>query len=123
LAALRVELLRRMARLDGRALLRLRGEAALARITADVDALEGIVLRLALPALAAAITHAAVFAALLGLVGWPVAVTVLAACVPPGTLVLVRLARRGRAPSEAAEAGQQALGRGLIDALRDREAL
>ena len=74
LAVLRVDLLRRQAGQGARALMRLRGEAALTRIVADVDALDGLVLRLFLPALAALATHALAFAMLAWLSGLPVAV-------------------------------------------------
>lgn len=123
LAALRVDLLRRQARLDARALARLRGEANLTRIIADVDALDGIVLRLLLPVLAGLATHALVFLALALLVDSLVAWLVLLGYLPLVALVLRRLARRGIAPSAAAEDRAQTLRRGLIDMLRDREAL
>lgn len=123
LAVLRVDLLRRQARLDAHALARLRGEANLTRIVADVDALDGIVLRLLLPVLAGLATHALVFLALTLLVDWLVAWLVLLGYLPLAALVLRRLARRGIAPSAAAEDRAQTLRRGLIDMLRDREAL
>lgn len=123
LAALRVDLLRRQAGLDARALARLRGEANLTRIVADVDALDGIVLRLLLPVLAGLATHAVAFLALALLVDWLVAWLVLLGYLPLAALVLRRLARRGIAPSAAAEDRAQTLRRGLIDMLRDREAL
>lgn len=123
LAALKVDLLRRQVRLDGRALTRFRGEAALTRIVADVDALDGIVLRLLLPGMAALLTHALVFVALGMVAGWPVALAVAVGYIPAGAFVLVRLARRSIAPSGQAEEQVQALRRGVIDMIRDREAL
>jgi len=123
LAALRVDLLRAQAAAGGRALERLRGEAALTRIIADVDALDGLVLRLALPALAGLVTHLAVFLMLLWLVGLPVALAIAVGMLPLTALVLWRLGRVSRGPSDAAEAGAQALRRGLIDMIRDRTAL
>ncbi|MBY5972276.1 ATP-binding cassette domain-containing protein [Ferrimonas balearica] len=123
LAALRVDLLRRQARAGGRALARLRSEATLTRILADVDALDGLVLRLALPVFAALLTHAVVFAMLGWLAGWPLALTVAAIYLPLAALVLWRLARAGMAPSREGEREAQALRRGMIDMIRDREAL
>ncbi len=120
LSALRVALLRRFAALDARGLARLRGEGALTRIVADVDALDGLVLRLALPVLAGLAAHLLVFAALGWLAGWPVALAVLLGWLPAAALILWRL---GRAPSDEAEARGQALWRGVIDAIRDRDAL
>ncbi|WP_109468292.1 amino acid ABC transporter ATP-binding/permease protein [Albibacillus kandeliae] len=123
LAALRVDLLRRLARLDGRALSRLRGEQVLTRIVADVDALDGLVLRLLLPGTAALAAHLLIFAALAWLLGWPVALAILAGTLPAAALILWRLARRGLRPSTDAENEAQALRRGLIDTIRDREAV
>lgn len=123
LAALRVDLLRRQVRLDGRALTRFRGEAALTRIVADVDALDGIVLRLLLPGMAAIVTHGLVFVALGLLAGWPIALAVAIGYIPAAVYVLVRLARRSIKPSGRAEEQVQALRRGVIDMIRDRNAL
>ncbi len=123
LAALRVSLLRQQAGLGARALLRLRSEGVLTRIVADVDALDGLVLRLLLPTLAALVTQAVVFLALLWLVGLPVALAILAGTLPAATLILWHLARCARGPSDAGERESQALRRGLIDMIRDREAL
>lgn len=123
LAVLRVDLLRRQAGQGARALMRLRGEAALTRIVADVDALDGLVLRLFLPALAALATHALAFAMLAWLSGLPVAVAVAAGYLPGAVLALWLLGRRAIAPSAQGERQAQALRTGLIDAMRDRAAL
>lgn len=123
LAALRVDLLRRQARAGGRTLAKLRGEAVLTRILADVDALDGVVLRLFLPVLAGLVTHLAVFAVLGWLAGWVVAQTVAVIYLPLAALVLWRLGRAAMAPSREGEREAQALRRGLIDTIRDREAL
>lgn len=123
LAALRVALLRRQAGLGARALTRLRSEGVLTRIVSDVDALDGIILRLVLPVAAALITHLVGFVLLGWIVGWPVALTVLAGYLPAAALILWRLARRTISPSDNAERESQALRRALIDAIRDREAL
>ena len=121
LAALRVDLLKRVARRDGRQLQNLRGEAALTRIVSDVDALDGVILRLFLPVLAAAVTHAVAFAALWWLAGAPVALSVLVGYVPAGLVVLVVLGARSLSPSRTAEEDAQRLRRGVIDLIRDRE--
>lgn len=123
LAALRVTVLRQQGGLDARALARLRGEAVLTRVVSDVDALDGLLLRVVLPVAAGVVTQALVFAALWWLVGPLVALAVLAALLPASAVVLWVLARATLAPSEAAEAGSQALRRGVIDTIRDREAL
>lgn len=123
LAALRVSLLRRHSASDTRTLVNLRSEGALTRIISDVDALDGVILRLFLPALAAVIAHAVIFGALLWLVGWQVAAVVLAGYAVPVAVILWRLARRCLIPSGRAEALQQGLRRAIIDMIRDREAL
>lgn len=121
LATLRVSLLKRQTRLGNRALARLRGEAILTRIISDVDALDGVVLRLALPGLAGLITHLLVFAVLGWLASWWVAWALLAGYVPLALLILWMLARRTIVPADDAEAEAQALRRSLIDMLRDRQ--
>jgi ATP-binding cassette subfamily C protein CydC len=123
LAALRTTLLRRQGRLDGRALARLRGEAELTRIASDVDALDGVALRLLLPGGAALVTHLAVFLALGWLAGWPVAWVVLGGYVPVAAIIFWFLARRSIAPSDQSEVQAQALRRGVIDMIRDRQSL
>jgi ATP-binding cassette subfamily C protein CydC len=123
LAALRVSLLRRQARLGARALMRLRSEYALTRIVSDVDALDGLVLRLLLPVAAALVTQAAALVALTWIVGPPVALTILVGYVPVAALILWHLARRTLGPSDIAERESQNLRRGIIDMIRDRVAL
>ncbi len=123
LAALRVALLRRQGRLGAHALARLRSEAVLTRIVSDVDALDGLVLRLVLPGLAALIAHLCVFAVLGWLAGWAVAGVVLAGYVPLAIVILWCLARRSVAPSARAETEAQQLRRGVIGMIRDRQAL
>ncbi len=123
LAALRVTLLRRQARLGARDLASLRSEAVLTRIVSDVDALDGVVLRLLLPGLAALITHGLVFLALGWLASWLVAWAVLGGYVPLAALIFWRLARRSIRPSDAVETQDQTLRRGIIDMIRDRQSL
>ncbi len=123
LAALRVALLRAHARLGGRDLARLRGEGVLTRIVSDVDALDGLVLRLALPGMAALVTHLLVFAMLSWLVGWAVAGVILGIYLLAAAVILTWLGRRTMQPAAQAEMRGQALRRGVIDMIRDREAL
>ncbi|QFS84036.1 putative ABC transporter ATP-binding protein [Roseivivax sp. THAF40] len=123
LAALRVVLMRSFAGRDAAHLMRLRGEGALTRIISDVDALDGVMLRLVLPIAAALMTHALVFAALVWLVGLPVAAIVLVGYLSLACLILVRLARGSLRPSAEMEEKSQDLRRGIIDMIRDREAL
>ena len=123
LAVLRVVLLRGVARSDARDLAKLRGEDALTRIVSDVDALDGVVLRLILPLGAAIVTHAFVFAALGLIVSWSVAAVIGGLYLTLGFAVLVRLGLGTLAPASTAEAQSQFLRRGMIDMIRDREAL
>ncbi|MBT9383831.1 ATP-binding cassette domain-containing protein [Pseudooceanicola sp. CBS1P-1] len=123
LAALRVDLLRRQARAGARALAQLRSETALTRIIADVDALDGLVLRLLLPLLAGGCTIVLAALALWALVGGGVALMLPLLLLPGAALILLVLARRSLAPASEAEAALQRLRRGLIDMIRDREAL
>ncbi|MFV0246142.1 MAG: amino acid ABC transporter ATP-binding/permease protein [Qingshengfaniella sp.] len=123
LAALRVGLLRGHSRLDARGLNRLRSETILTRIVSDVDALDGLILRLALPVLATGLTHLVVFGSLAWLVGLPVAGALLGCYVPLAAVILWRLGRATLIPSDQAEHSGQTLRRGMIDMIRDREAL
>jgi ATP-binding cassette subfamily C protein CydC len=123
LAALRVVLLRVTVRQNWRGLSALRSESALTRIISDVDALDGLILRLVLPLSAALITHLVVFLTLSWLVGWPVPLILLAGYGFMATAIFVMLARWTIEPSRAAEDAGQRLRRGVIDMIRDREAL
>lgn len=123
LAALRVVLLRGFARSDARELAKLRGEGALTRIVSDVDALDGVVLRLILPLGAAILTHVLVFAALGLIVGWSVSLVVGGLYLFFGSVILLRLGRGTVVPAGDGETQGQHLRRGVIDMIRDREAL
>ncbi|ODR96308.1 hypothetical protein AUC70_15590 [Methyloceanibacter stevinii] len=123
LAKLRVRLLEQEATRDARGLMQLRSEGVLTRIVADVDALDGLALRLLLPVTAALLAHVAVFWVLGWLVGWPMAWAILIGYVPFAALILWHLGREGLHPSHTAEIEAQGLRRGLIDTIRDREAL
>ena len=120
LTALRVDLLRRQARAGLDTMLRLRGAVALNRLTADVDALDGVALRLALPLLGAIVTQSGVFVALWAWVGLPIALWIIGAFVGGGALVLIVTARTARAPSIAAERATQSLRQAVIDLIRGR---
>lgn len=124
LAALRIDLMHRLEQWPIDALRRLRGGTALTRITADVDALDGVVLRLALPVAAALIAHAVAFALLAWLADPAVAAAVALGYLAGGGLILLRVAVKTFAPSAEAEAAAQALRRGAIGLFRgQREAI
>ncbi|MCT4372355.1 ATP-binding cassette domain-containing protein [Yangia mangrovi] len=120
LAALRVTLLERLERFPVADLRRLRGASALTRITADVDALDGVVLRLALPVAAALLTHLAVFFGLWALTSHAIALSVAAGYMMGGGVVLWRVARATLGLSARAEEASQDLRRRAIGLFRGR---
>ncbi len=123
LAALRVRLIATQARAPWEALNRLRSAEALNRLGADVEALDGLLLRLILPLGAAALTLAGTFAALWLLVGLPLAVLVAGGLSIGGVLVYALGARAARRPSAALETATQSLRRGIVETLGAREGL
>ena len=124
LAALRIDLMRRLEQWPIDALRRLRGGTALTRITADVDALDGVALRLALPVAGALVTHAVAFAVLAWLADPAVAAAIALGYLAGGSVILLRVALRTFAPSTEAEEAAQALRRGAIGLFRgQREAI
>lgn len=120
LAALRVQLLAGIAALPHEAQARLRGARALNRLTADVDALDGLMLRLVLPGLAALVAQLGAAVALWWLVAPGVALAVAGVYALGGGLTLWATARAGHAPAEAAETALQDLRAGSFDLLRSR---
>lgn len=120
LAALRVDLLRRQAAAGLEQMLRLRGAVALNRMTADVDALDGVALRLVLPFVAALAVLGLAVLLLWVAVGPEVALAVTGIFVVAGAGVLWLTARLGAAPSVQAERAGQALRREAIDMIRAR---
>ncbi|MEP3631544.1 MAG: ATP-binding cassette domain-containing protein [Shimia thalassica] len=123
LSTLRISLMRRLSRLSLPEMQRLRGPLALTRITADVDALDGIVLRVGLPIAAGLITHFVVFVGLWALTDISLAVTIACGYVLGGGIILLRLARRTYAPSRHAEEASQTLRRDTIGLMRGRSDL
>lgn len=120
LAALRVQLLAGIAALPHAAQARLRGARALNRLTADVDALDGLMLRLVLPGLAAVLTQLGAGVALWHLVAPAVALTVGAIYALGGGVILAQAARAGREPAEAAETALQEMRAASFDLVRSR---
>ncbi|MDO6520811.1 ATP-binding cassette domain-containing protein [Shimia thalassica] len=123
LSTLRISLMRRLSRLSLPEMQRLRGPLALTRITADVDALDGIVLRVGLPIAAGLITHVVVFVGLWALTDIALAVMIACGYVLGGGIILLRLARRTYAPSRHAEEASQTLRRDTIGLMRGRSDL
>ncbi|MFC3182397.1 amino acid ABC transporter ATP-binding/permease protein [Cypionkella sinensis] len=99
---------------------RLRGPQVLNRITADIDALDGLPLRLILPLIAGGITLAASFAVLWALAGLAIAATVALGFGLGGAVVLIWAGRAGSKPSRRVEYAAQAFRARLIDLVQAR---
>lgn len=123
LARLRVELLRAILRQPFNALARLRGSERLNTLTIDVDALDGLALRLVIPALAAIVILFASFLILGWLVGFAIA-TWLALGFIAGAVLAFSLALKttGRA-SRIRQRSMQALRMRFIDMMRGQAEL
>ncbi|SMH33565.1 thiol reductant ABC exporter subunit CydC [Maritimibacter sp. HL-12] len=120
LAALRVRLLARAAALPFDAMVRARRSAELNRITADVDALDGIPLRLILPIGAGLAAHGLVFGVLWWLGDLRVAAAILAIYLAGATAIMAWAGARAARPSARAERAAQTFRARLLDLLRAR---
>jgi ATP-binding cassette subfamily C protein CydC len=120
LAALRVHLLERLAAAPFARLERVRGGLALNALTADVDALDGVPLRLILPLAAGLATQLLAAAMVAWLVDPGVALWVLGVYLLGGGAALGLGARASAAPSRRAERALQALRARTVDLLRAR---
>jgi len=124
LARLRLALLEALERWPVDRLRRLRSSAELTRIAADVDALDGLVLRLVVPAVAALLTHLLAIVLLAWLTDPVIALSVGLGYLLGGALVLGLMALRTLSPSMAAERHRQDMRRRVIGLFRgQREVL
>ncbi|SFK05739.1 thiol reductant ABC exporter subunit CydC [Celeribacter neptunius] len=123
LTRLRVTLLSGLAKRSHERLIRLRGAQALNRIIADVDALDGVPLRLFLPLIAGGATQLLALLFLSWLVDWRVALPIFLIFTFGALAVLLWGIRRARVPSRRAEAAAQAFRTRFIDLLTSREDL
>ncbi|NIY78083.1 thiol reductant ABC exporter subunit CydC [Celeribacter sp. HF31] len=123
LAKLRVTLLAALSTRSHDRLIRLRGAQALNRIVADVDALDGVPLRLFLPLIAGGATQLLALAVLSWLVDWRVAVAIFGIFTLGGLGVVLWGVRRARVPSRRAESAAQAFRARFIDLVTTREDL
>ncbi|SFR53750.1 amino acid ABC transporter ATP-binding/permease protein [Litoreibacter janthinus] len=123
LEVLRLRLLGGLLTAEYARMIRLRGAQALNRLTADVDALDGISLRLVLPVLAGIFAQLTAFVVLWVLVGLPVALWVLVGFVGGAALIFWRTAQRTAPLSRRAEAAGQAFRSRFIDLIRARRDL
>jgi len=123
LSALRLRLLRGYLASPFREVERLRAASALNRITADVDALDGALLRLVLPGLAGGITVVTATMILWWLVHPALAlILALGYLVAPNFVFLIGQ-HRARKPSRQAEAAMQALRIRLVELISARDDL
>jgi ATP-binding cassette subfamily C protein CydC len=123
LTRLRVALLSRVAARSYDRLIRLRGAQALNRIVADVDALDGVPLRLFLPLIAGAVTQIVACVMIAWLVDPRVGLAIFGLFTFGGAGVLVWGIRRAQTPSRRMEAAAQAFRSRLIDLITGREDL
>ncbi len=123
LASLRVRLLERFSAAPYEDMIRLRRATALNRITADVDALDGIPLRLILPIGAGLAAHLLAFVVIAWLADPRVAAAILAIYLLGALAVFAWSAARAAAPSAAAERAAQRFRARFLDLVRARSDL
>lgn len=104
-------------------MIKVRGAQALNRLTADIDTLDGVPLRLVLPLIAGVATQVIALAALWLLVAPAVAIWVAAGYVAGAALILRAVARRTVPLSRRAEMAAQAFRSRLVDLIRARRDL
>lgn len=123
LEVLRSRLLRGFVTAPYGRMIRIRGAQALSRLTADIDALDGVPLRLVLPIMAGLAAQMAAFVALWAFVGITMALWVTGGYLIGATLVFWQSARVAAPLSRRAEAAAQAFRSRVIDLIRTRRDL
>lgn len=118
LAALRIRLMQSLAGQGWDRLGRLRGSEMLNRLGADVDALDGAMLRLAIPAVAAGVTLSLALVVMALLTTPLLALASVGSFTLGGVLALIWATMRARKPSRRAGRAVQALRIRMIDLLR-----
>ncbi|QIE41728.1 ATP-binding cassette domain-containing protein [Rhodobacteraceae bacterium SC52] len=120
LASLRLAVLEQLEQRPIASLRQLRSGAGLNRIIADVDALDGLLLRLVLPVIAGLLTHLGALALIWWLAGAQIALSLSVGYLVGSGLVLWRAAKSAVAPSVEAETARQTLRHDVIGLLRGR---
>ena len=120
LASLRIRLLQNLAARPFEEITRLRGAKALNRITADVDALDGIPLRLILPIIAGILAHGAAFLVLWWLADLRIAAAIAGIYLTGTATVFAVSAARAHRASAAAERAAQGFRARLAELVRAR---
>jgi ATP-binding cassette subfamily C protein CydC len=123
LSGLRVNVMQGMLRAPWRKIEALRAASALNRLTADIDALDGVLLRLILPAMAGLIVQLIALIALWVFVHPSVAVTIGLGYTVLPTLAFWLGQRRALAPARKTEAALQAFRTRLIDLIAAKDDL
>ncbi|QCO57578.1 ATP-binding cassette domain-containing protein (plasmid) [Pseudorhodobacter turbinis] len=123
LETLRLGVLRGMLQLAPERMAQIRGAQALNRLTADIDALDGLVLRLVFPLGAGLLALIISFAGLWWLVDLRVALWVAGGWFLGAVLLLWHLGRKTVAPSRRMEAATQALRSRFVDLMQNRDDL
>lgn len=123
LTSIRVRLLAATISAPHDRLVRLRGPQALNRLMADVDALDGVPLRLILPIAAGVAAQLLTFAMLWWLVDLGVALWIASGFLVASTVTLYFAARTAADASRNEETGSQAFRSGFIDLIRARSDL
>ncbi|OOY29271.1 thiol reductant ABC exporter subunit CydC [Thioclava sp. L04-15] len=120
LADLRIALMDGVARRPHEEQARLRGAQALNRLTSDVDALDGLLLRLVLPFLAAGMVQVSALLMLWWLEGLPIGLAVFLIYLVGGGFGLIWVARAARHDARAAETALQNIRRRALETMRAR---
>ena len=123
LAKLRVELLAAMLRQPVAALSRLRGSERLNHLTIDVDVLDGLALRLAIPAVAALLIFVAAYLLLAWLTTPLIAAFEIGSFVVGVAIAMLLTLRRTRRSSRLGQRAMQALRMRFIDMMRGQSEL
>jgi ATP-binding cassette subfamily C protein CydC len=123
LTSLRMKLLDGLMAAPYRRVIRLRGAQALNRLTSDVDALDGVSLRLVLPVLAGLTTQVIAFFVLWWMAGLPIALWIFSGYTLGAIVIVWQTIGKTARVSRRAEAAVQAFRARLIDLIRTRRDL
>lgn len=123
LEAVRLRLLSTLVKASYQKMVRLRGSQVLTRLTADIDALDGVSLRLVLPLAAGLLAQLTAFGVLWALVSLPIALWILAGHLLGMAAIFWWAAHSTIAVSRRAEAASQAFQARFIDLIRARRDL
>lgn len=123
LEAVRLRLLSTLVKASYQKMVRLRGSQVLTRLTADIDALDGVSLRLVLPLAAGLLAQLTAFGMLWALVSLPIALWILAGHLLGMAAIFWWTAHSTIVVSRRAEAASQAFRARFIDLIRARRDL